>query len=79
MKFKVGDRVKAPHGTGTVIGFETFDSQGNNCQLSLVPGTYQDDVLPVSKQRIALLLDPGNSWNFKFKAYYCYEKELEEI
>ena len=79
MKWKVGDRVKAPHGTGTVIGFESFDSKGRGLPHSLVPGTYQNDEMPVSEQRVILRLDPGNRWAFDQRDYACYEREMEEI
>lgn len=64
---KVGDRLKVPHGVGTVVGFERFDAEGFSAPMADV-----DDGV----NRIVLRLDPGHSWPCGDRNYAVFQSQL---
>lgn len=67
---KVNDRVKTPHGTGTINGFEYAGEHTTN----ILKEYYPDTCL-----RIEIKLDIDNTWSSYpgNPLYYCNAKELE--
>lgn len=68
--FKVGDKVKVPHGTGTITGFEYMGDR-----TTCISTNYN----PVTCLRIEIKLDAGNTWSMYpgNPLYYCNPKEVE--
>lgn len=66
----LGKRYKLVHGTGTLVGFETFDMYGNQDEMSLTPTTYDP--------RGVFKLDEGHTWPFD-GLYYSWLRDIEEV
>jgi hypothetical protein len=66
----VNDRVKTPHGTGTISGFEYAGER-----TTRVTDTYYPDTC----LRAEIKLDINNTWSMYpgNTLYYCNPKELE--
>lgn len=67
-----GDRVKTPHGTGTITGFEYRGERT----------TYiREDYNPDTCLRVEIKLDANNTWSMYpgNPLYYCTPKELQLI
>jgi len=76
---KVGNRYQLPHGTGVLLGYETFDQDGFT--LPMVP-----EVHPNPHTRHIFLLDEGHTWQqggypytFEPKKYCAWGKDIKEI
>lgn len=69
---KVNDRVKTPHGTGTITGFEYRGERTTNIR---------DDYNPDTCLRVEIKLDSNNTWSLYpgNPLYYCNPKEVELI
>lgn len=63
---KKGDRVRVRHGTGTIVGFERFDGDGQPDELA---ETQADD------ERVAIALDEDHTWCFN-GLYYATPREI---
>lgn len=70
--FKTNDRVKTPHGTGTITGFEY---RGERTTI------IRDDYNPDTCLRVEIKLDANNTWSMYpgNPLYYCNPKELKLI
>jgi len=64
---KVNQRIRTQYGTGTIVGFECFDKDGNE-----VMGTVDN-----GEGRILVELDPDHTWLFKGGLYAAFRYDLE--
>lgn len=69
---EVGSRVKVPHGTGTITGFECRGER-----TTVIVKTYH----PSECLQVEIKLDAGNTWSMYpgNPLYYCNPKEVELI
>jgi len=79
-EYKKGDRVKVPHGTGTIVGFERFymthdHRDGQEAPMSEAPNDTGD--------RAFVKLEPGHTWACGHKwpdmLYGAWDTDMEKL
>jgi len=71
----LGKRYKVPHGTGIIIGHESFYDNGYTSKIIKT-------ICPKNTVRHVFKLDKGHTWGHnrkEYEFYYCAPKDIEEI